>query len=268
MAKTPSTPQLKKLPFGKGVAPDELFTYCQFEELKQLLILAIEQRSMILITGEAGVGKTTAVHAVVSELPANKYSPVYLGQDRDGTNVIRRLAAGLGLQPRRFRAHAWMQVGQQLSDNYTEQGKTPVVVVDEAHLLDDSTLEDLRLLTNTDFDRASPLVLILLGQLPLRARLKSPAFEALSQRLRFRYALEGFTEEETASYIKHCLRLVDAPEDLFTAEAIKQIFLASRGILREINNYATQAVLKAQAASLTEIDAKVIRQVLDQRELS
>jgi type II secretory pathway predicted ATPase ExeA len=161
-----------------------------------------------------------------------------------------------------------MQIAQHLSDNLIEQGKTPVVIVDECHLLDDSTLEDLRLLTNADFDRLSPLALILLGQLPIRARLKAPGLEAICQRLRFRYALEGFSEEETAAYIKHHLRLVGLNEDLFTKEAVKQIFLASAGLPREINNYCTMAVLKAQSASLSSIDAKLIRQVLDQRELN
>lgn len=257
-----------KLPFGKGIAPDAVFTYCQFEELKRLLRVAIEHKSAVLITGESGVGKTTTVSAVVCELPTNKYSVVYLGQDQDGSNLIRRLAAGLGLQPKRFRTHAWMQIGQLLSDNLVEQGKTPVVVIDEAHLLDDATLEDLRLLTNADFDRASPLVLILLGQLPLRTRLKSPGLEALNQRLRFRYALEGFTEEETAAYVRHSLRSAHLPEDLFSVEAVKAIFLASRGIPREINNICTLALLKALALGISKIDVKFIRQILDQKELN
>lgn len=257
-----------KLPFGKSSGGDGVFPYDQLNELKLLVRLAIEHKSMGLVTGQAGVGKTIGVRAVIDELPTNKYLVVYLGQDQNGANLVRRLAAGLGLVPKQLRLHAWMQVSQFLSDCQLDQAKTPVVVIDEAHLLDDATLEDLRLLTNADFDRSSPLALILLGQLPLRARLKAPGFEALSQRLRFRYSLEGFTEEETAAYIRHHLRLADLPDDLFTADAIKLIFLAARGIPREINNYATQAFLKAQATSVATIDAKLIRQILDQRELN
>ena len=233
-----------------------------------MLKLAIDERSIGLVSGQSGVGKTIGVHSVVSKLPANKYAVVYLGQDQNGSNLIRHLARGLGLPPKHFRPHSWMQIAQHLSDNLIEQGKTPVVVVDEAHLLDDATLEDLRLLTNTDFDRVSPIALIFLGQLPIRARLKAPGLEAISQRLRFRYALEGFSEEETAAYIKHHLRLAGITEDLFTAEAVKQVFLASGGLPREINNYGTMAVLKARAGSLSSIDAKLIKQVLDQRELN
>jgi len=107
-----------------------------------------------------------------------------------------------------------------------------------------------------------------MGQLPLRTRLKAPGFEALSQRLRFRYALEGFTEEETVAYIKHHLRLVGASDDLFTPEAAKLLFQESRGILREINNHATLAMLKAESDQCAKVDVKLIRKILDQQELN
>lgn len=256
-----------RFPFGRGLAPEELFSYTQLEELKRLVKLALEHKSPLLLSGEAGIGKTTAIHAALCDLPANKYSIIYLGQDQDGSNLTRRLAAALGLQPKNARRHTWMQITQLLADNLVEQGKTPVVVIDEAHLLDSIILEDLRLLTNADFDRTSPLALILLGQLPLRSRLKAPGFEALSQRLRFRYALEGFTLDETSAYIKHHLRLVGLAEDIFTPEAVKLVFHSSRGILREINNYCSLSLLKAQTLLASKIDPKLVRQVLDQREL-
>jgi type II secretory pathway predicted ATPase ExeA len=259
---------LTKLPFGRGLATDQIFSYPQLEELKRLVRLSIENKTPFLLSGEAGVGKTTAIHAALCDLPTNRYSVIYLGQDQNGSNMTRRLAIALGLQPKNSRKNTWMQISQFLEDNLLEQGKVPIVVVDEAHLLEDPTLEDFRLLTNADFDRTSPLALILMGQLPLRTRLKSPVFEALSQRLRLRYALEGFTEEETIAYIKHHLRLVDAPEDLFSAEAMKLLFFGSRGIPREINNHATLALLKAQSIKASKIDAKLIRHVLDQRELN
>src|SRR5258708_2255757 len=110
-----------KLPFGKGLASDEIFSYPQLEELKRLVSLAIEHKSPFMLSGEAGVGKTTAIHAATCELPTNKYSVIYLGQDRDGSNLLRRLACGLGLQPKTFRNHTWMQIVQLLSDNLAEQ---------------------------------------------------------------------------------------------------------------------------------------------------
>ena len=140
--------------------------------------------------------------------------------------------------------------------------------MDEAHLLDDRTLEEIRLLTNNDFDRNSALTVIMVGQLSLRSRLKQTGFEALNQRLRFRYALEGFSADETADYIKVRLRSADLDDDFFSADSIKAIFLAAQGIPREINNICTSALLKAQSLAANKVDAKIVRAVLDQREIN
>lgn len=109
--------------------------------------------------------------------------------------------------------------------------------------------------------------MILIGQLSLRSRLKVTGFEALNQRLRFKYALEGLTEEETGGYIKHRLEVAELDPGLFSTDAIKCIFLASQGIPREINNLCTTAIMKAQALNAEEINAKLIRQVIDQNEV-
>lgn len=221
-----------------------------------------------MVTGEAGTGKTTGVRGITDQLPTNKFLVAYLGQDQEGTSIWRRLAVSLGLRPCVSRAHTRLSISQYLNENLIEQGKDVVLVVDEAHLLDRTTLEDIRLLTNTDFDRTSAVTIIFLGQLSLRGRVKMPGFEALNQRLRYRYAMEGFTEEETAAYIKHRLQLSGWNPDFFAPQAIKQIFLVSQGIPREINNYCLAALLKAEELGLDKIDAKLIKQILDQRELN
>ncbi|MFX7567094.1 ATP-binding protein, partial [Acinetobacter baumannii] len=82
------------------------------------------------------------------------------------------MASSLGIPPQRSRAHTWLLISQYLADNLREQGKEVILIVDEAHLLENTTLQDIRLLTNADFDRTSPLILILIGQLQLRSRLK------------------------------------------------------------------------------------------------
>lgn len=257
-----------KLPFGKDISGEELFKFTQLEELRTIVRLAIEHRSMAAVTGQAGTGKTSGTRSVTDDLPPNKYQVLYIGQDYDGRNLCRRIAQGLGLAAKQHRTHTWLQVCQYLSDNLAEQGKQIVVIVDEAHLLSGTTLEELRLLMNADFDRSSPLSIILLGQLPLRAMLRAPGFEALNQRLRFRYSLDGFTEDEAGAYIQHHLQRVGMPENIFKPDAVKQIFLAARGILREINNTCLLALLKAEALGLSHVDGKLVKQILEQRELS
>lgn len=259
---------MSQLPFGKSSPASDAFSYSQLEELHSLLRYAVVEKSMSLITGQAGAGKTTAVRLFIDSLPTNKYQTVYLGQDQIGSNLLRRLAIILGITPSFHRQHTLMRISQFLSENLEQAGRGIILVADEAHLLDDRTLEDIRLLTNADFDKSSPVAVILMGQLPLRSRLKAPGHEALNQRLRVRYHLEGLTAEETSAYIKHQLKLAGVKADVFGDDVIKQVFMASEGIPREINNLCILAMLRAQSKSVSQIDTKLMRQILDQRELN
>jgi type II secretory pathway predicted ATPase ExeA len=258
----------EQIPFSKRLQPEELFQYPQMIELHRQLTLAIRERAMLLVSGEAGVGKTTAVHAFMAELPSNKYLVIYLGQDQEGSSLWKRMAYSLGLKASIARAQTRLTVSRHLSDNLLEKGKDVVLVIDEAHLLDGGTLEDIRLLTNADFDRTSPVSVVLIGQLPLRGRLKMPGFEALNQRLRYRCALEGYSEEETIAYVQHRLQAVGKPKDYFSTDATRQLFFAAQGIPRELNNLALAAILRAQADGLEKIDGRLMKKVIDQRDLS
>lgn len=248
-------------PFGKDIATDHLFTHQQLKEMQAMLRKSLETKIGMLITGPAGAGKTTAVRSVTDLLPANKYSVAYLGQDRDGTNVLRRFVGKLGLAPKRHHSALSMQVSQWLLDNMEAGGKQMVLIVDEAHLLSDEFLEDLRLFTNAEYDRKSPLALILLGQQSLRLRLKAPDFEAFYQRLRYRFRLEGLNQEETVEYINRRLIAAGLAADLFTSESMQYIFHVTEGLPRRINNICSLALLKAKAQKQTTIEVSLLKEL-------
>jgi general secretion pathway protein A len=261
----PKTFNSTRTPFGKALTDEEPFKYNQFDEIARLLERAVKEKTIAMVTGQAGMGKTTAIRAYVRTLPSNLYHVIYMGQDQHGTNLFRRFALLLGMKPSQWRYQLALQLSQHLQENESLGGRQVVAVIDEAHLLGDATLEDMRLLTNSDFDQSSPLCLILAGQLSLRNRLREPMFVALNQRIRYRYALEGFSPEECAEYIKHRLQAVDMPADLFTDGALKLIYEASAGIPREINNICVGCLMKSADG---KVDQKLVKQVIDERELN
>ena len=250
-------------PFGKSTGAEQFFKHNQLEELQTIVKACINQKALASITGPPGVGKTTALRSVTDELPSHKYSVVYLGQDQNGTNLLRRFAASLGVQPKRHRPNLAMQISQWLLDNLSGGGKEICLIVDEAHLLEDSTLEELRLMTNADYDRQSPLTLILMGQPVLRHRLKAPNFDALWQRLRYRYCLEGLDQDETIRYIQLRLTAAGLSPELFNNEALLLIFQISEGVLRRINNLCSLVLLKAKAKKRTTIDAALVKEIAE-----
>jgi len=108
----------------------------------------------------------------------------------------------------------------------------------------------------------------MLGQRWLRGMLKKEGHEALYQRLRLRYALEGLSEHQTKEYIQHHLKLAGCKGKLFNDEAIKLIFIASEGILREINNICYECLLVGVSRKAVLITEDIVNWVVDQRELS
>ena len=86
-----------------------------------------------------------------------------------------------------------------LNDNYSE-GRHTVIIVDEAHLIDDrSIFEELRLLLNFQKVDRFLLTLILVGQPELREKIAH--LKQFDQRISTRYHLKGLKKEETKNYI-------------------------------------------------------------------
>ena len=250
-------------PFGKDVGTDELFKHQQLMQLQEMLKVSISMKVGMLITGPSGSGKTTSVRSVTDELPSHKYSVIYLGQDRNGTNVLRRFVAAVGLSAKSHHAHLSLQASQWVSDNLEAGGKEILLIIDEAHLLSDELLEDLRLMTNSNYDRKSPLTLVLLGQPLLRLRLKAPIFDALAQRLRYRFRMEGLNQDETAQYIRKRLSASGLPGDLFSEEALQYIFQMTEGLPRRINNVCSLTMLRAKAARRLAIDLAFVKEMVE-----
>lgn len=258
---------ISRIPFDKDIDSKSLFHYRQIEELHQKLELALESRTGLLVTGQAGTGKTTGIRVYLDDLPPTEYRVIYLGYDQTGSSMFARLAAEFGMKLTHSTSRM-LQLTQYIKRHVSGSNKQLVLVIDEAHLLDWRTLEDIRLLTNSEMDRKSVVTLVLLGQLWLRTKLKSTGNEALYQRMRFRYGLEGLTKKQTSEYIQQQLKLAGCAKELFTEGAYTQLFQASGGILREINNLSVEALVQAANQGLSKVDEKLMRLVIDQRETS
>jgi type II secretory pathway predicted ATPase ExeA len=244
-----------RTPFGRDLAPAQLFAARSHQEAVARLTWLIDEQAIGVITGEVGAGKTVAARAAVSRLDASRHTLVYLANPMVGARGIHyHLVTALGGVPRFHRPALIAQTAELLAAQRDERRKHTILVVDEAHLLANDQLEQLRLLTNLDMDASSPLTLVLLGQPTLRRRLKLGHFAALDQRIGLRYHLPGLPLGETAGYLTHHLKLAGRSDPMFSDDAIAVIHRTSRGIPRAINNLAVQALIAAYADSKAIVD--------------
>ena len=242
-------------PFGRDLAPSQLFQAASHKEAVARIGWLVDQRGIGVITGEVGAGKSIAARAATARLDASRYTIIYLPNPAiGGRGLHMHLVYALGGTPRFHTAALIAQTQDLLAAEVDEKNKTVLLVVDEAHLLANDQLEQLRLLTNTDMDARSNLALVLLGQPTLRRRLKLGHFAALDQRITLRYHLDGLSLQDTAAYIGHSLSIAGRSDALFSDDAITLIHRTSRGIPRSINNLATAALVAAYANEQTIVD--------------
>jgi type II secretory pathway predicted ATPase ExeA len=249
-----------RLPFGRDLAPSMLHRHSAHGEAVARITWTVNERALGVITGEVGVGKTVAVRAALAGLDQARHIVIYLGNPTVGTRGIHHsIVTALGQAPRFHTSTLIPQAADTLATEYAERGRTPVLVIDEAHLLSHPQLEALRMLTNHDMDSGAPFACPLVGQPTLRRRVKLGVLAALDQRIAVRYHMSGMSLEETAGYLRHHLQLAGRSDTLFSDDAITLIHQTSRGYPRTTNNLAIQALLAAFAEGKAIVDESSTR---------
>jgi type II secretory pathway predicted ATPase ExeA len=251
---------LSRTPFGRDLAPGMLHRHASHGEAVARIGWCVTEHRIGVITGEVGAGKTVAIRAALSALDPTRHTIIYLPNPTVGVRGIHhQIVAALGGQPLVHHATLVPQAATALAIEQAERGRTAVVVLDEAHLLEHAQLESIRMLTNHDMDSASPFACLLVGQPTLRRRMKLGALAALDQRIGLRYTMPPMTPEETSSYLRHHLALAGRSDTLFSDDATALIHQTSRGYPRAVNNLALQALVAAFAADKTIVDESSAR---------
>jgi type II secretory pathway predicted ATPase ExeA len=201
-----------------------------------------------------------AIRAALSTLDASRHTIIYLPNPTVGVRGIHhQIVAALGGQPLVHHATLVPQAIEALATEQAERGRTPVLVIDEAHLLDHPQLESIRMLTNHDMDSTSPFACLLVGQPTLRRRIKLGVLAALDQRIGLRYNMPPMTGQETGSYLRHHLALAGRSDTLFSDDSAALIHQTSRGYPRAVNNLALQALVAAFADDKNIVDESSTR---------
>lgn len=251
---------LTRNPFGKDLAASMLHGSARHQEAIARMSWCITEGAIGVFTGEVGAGKTVAIRAATANLDSSRFSVIYLANPTVGVRgIYATIVSALGQTPRFYRVSLCPQAHDALCAERNERGRQVVFIVDEAHLLDGESLEEIRMLTCADMDSSSPMSLLLVGQPTLRRQIKLGKFAALDQRIGIRYVLSGMDRDETGSYISHHLKLAGRSDTLFSDDAIELIHQVSRGLPRAVNNLAIQSLIAAYATNKTIIDESTAR---------
>jgi type II secretory pathway predicted ATPase ExeA len=215
---------------------------------------AVEEKELALLVGDIGSGKTTLSRALIDRLGDSRPVVLLINPRLTPTQLLRTIAAGLGIEPGRFRNEILDQIHTKLFELY-EAGREPVLIIDEAQLIPTkATFDEIRLLTNFQLDDQNLLSVLLIGQPELETRIDRFAYAPLRQRIGMRYRLGPLTLEETIAYIEHRIRVGGGARNPFSRAAMEEIYATSGGVPRLINTLATTALLDAFGEDAETID--------------
>ena len=250
---------LSRAPFPRAVTDAALLTTPALTQAIERLHFALERDTIALLVAESGCGKSTVLGHFAKSLDAASYYVLAISLTTlRPFSFIAHLVASIGLPGRRFKG----ETAATLLMHMRSQPKRTVVLIDEAHLLPDASLEDLRLLTADNLDRHSPFALVLGGQPLLRERLAEPQHYALWQRIGVRLRLRPLNDSEIGPFLDHHIKAAGGKAGLFDADAIAAIFQHSRGIPRLIQNLALDAMLAAMAAGKHTVDVEAVQHAI------
>jgi len=255
-------------PFSRGLLTSKLFPAQGQQELQARLTFLVRERGIGLVTGEIGSGKSTAVRAFADNLDPTRYTVVYTANPLIGiTGFYREALTLLGEPVPLFRQQMVLSLRRALDLLTNERKRTPVLILDEAHLLEGRMLEELRLLLSVRMDSQAAAALLLVGHTELRQTLRLSTQEALWQRITVRYHLRPLDLTETGAYIRHQVEIAGyRGTALFSDGFVAKAFDYTKGIPRQINLVCTHALMAGCAEQKAILDETVLRKVINDLE--
>ena len=216
-----------------------------------------------LLMGEAGTGKTTLLRAALqAERHPDHRQAVLNNPTLKPAEFFEILAERFGLlDAGGSKGRFLLAFEKDLLERHATGGQT-ALVVDEAQSLTHELFEEIRLLANFETETAKLVNVILVGQPELADRLNDPSLRQLKQRVVLRCALAPLDLQATASYIATRLKVAGGvAHDVFTRDAVINIYEASRGIPRVIGVICENALLAGYAAERKPVDKSLVADV-------
>jgi type II secretory pathway predicted ATPase ExeA len=252
-------------PFENKLDQRFLFLGPEHEEVLAALYYFIrEKKGMAMVCGDVGTGKTMLLHGFLAQLPASVHPIVISTPLVDHRELLDYIAGRVGL-PRREETQL------ELLDRIKEtlkaangQGETFLLIIDEAHLLPDASLEHIRLLFNIETPECKLLQILIAGQNELSHRLNLPKFRALRQRINVNRFLSPLSTLETMQYVEHRLEKAGSRFDrCFAPGCGKLLWKLTAGVPRRINHLCDTALLICLTQGLTRITPQTLKKAQD-----
>jgi general secretion pathway protein A len=229
----------------------------------------LERKGFVVLTAEAGLGKTTAIRAVMDMLAESHAQTSLISHPTLSAEDFLELALlNFGMPAVASSKAQRLKVLENFLTMNDREGRVSVLIVDEAHKLPPEALEEIRLLGNMQNDEHRLLQILLVGQDELNVRLNLPELWQLKQRIAFRLSLNRLDRNGTEEYIRYRWNKAGGRELPFDVSALDAIAEWSNGIPRVINTICDNALMLALSEATRTIQVEQIQMVCQDLQLA
>jgi len=255
---------LKEAPFRITPHTDFFFQGANRGATLEALLYAItHDEGIVKVSGEVGSGKTMLCRVLIERLPATVETIYLANPSLSRDEILFAIGDELKVQLEKDRPTRILRALQEHLLAQFGQGRSVVVLIDEAHAMPDETLEEIRLLSNLESNRHKLLQIVLFGQPELDEHLDTAGMRQLKERVTHSFRLEPLVRKDIENYVDFRMRAAGyrGPK-IFTPEAIRLIARTSQGLTRRINILADKSLLAAFAGGTHAVTAAEVKRAV------
>jgi MSHA biogenesis protein MshM len=258
---------LSEQPFS--ITPDTQFAcnIAAHEEALNTLLLALQDgEGFVKITGEVGVGKTLLCRRLLSMLGADRVAAYLPNPQMEPAAMLAEVASELGAEQSEDPSMLVKAINRRVLEIAAE-GKTAVLLIDEAQMMPGQTLQTLRMLSNLETEKRKLIQIVLFGQPELDEVLSDKSARQVLQRISFHYRMPGLGRNELDIYLHHRLRVAGLRgPSLFSRAARWAIYRHSKGVPRLVNILAHKSLLAAFGEGTDRVGYHHVRRAVAETE--
>ena len=247
------------------MTPDPAFLYlgeAHQEGLATLVYGVRARKGFVMLTGEVGTGKTTLLHALLSQLDPNTQAAFVFNPRLEALDFFRLLFDEFDIETKCATKAEYLIALNKFLIERLERDHPTLLIVDEAQNLSSDMLEEIRLLSNLETPTSKLIQIMLVGQPELEEKLARQELRQLRQRIVLRFRLRPFEQDETEHYVQERLRLAGyTGKGLFKRGALRRLHGVTGGIPRLLNVICDGSLLLAYSRGEPQIDVDEVDEV-------